>query len=229
MSESLITHESVMFTGPRSPLVGTLAYGEGATRGSVLLAGPHPYMGGTMNNNVVARLADGLAMLGYATLCFDYHAVNADTVAESMVDFWATGHTPQDAELIEEARCAQLWLQEQLHTGVHLVGYSFGCEVISEIIDHATVSATVIAPTVKVHELAGIRDAAVPKLLLYSNDDFATAQLATESWFASVAGPKRKHCFIGADHFFKGIEDRMIGHVSDHISASDTSDALEVG
>lgn len=219
MSGTCITHESVMFDGPSGALVGTLAYGESASRGTVMLAGPHPYMGGTMDNNVVRALADGLAERGYATLRFDYHALRADTIADSMLAFWTTGHTPQDSELIEEARSAQCWLREQLHDDVHLLGYSFGCEVVSHVCDNDTPSVVLVAPTVKHHDLEGLSEAKCSKLLLYSNNDFATTQLATESWFARITGPKMKRCFVGVDHFFKGCEDEMARLVCQHMDS----------
>lgn len=219
MNGEMVTHENVLFDGPSGGLVGTLAYGEAAARGTVLLAGPHPYMGGTMDNNVVCALADGLAGQGYVTLRFDYHALRAETVAETMMAFWTTGRTPRDTELIEEARCAQSWLREQISCPVHLLGYSFGCEVVSEVCDKDTPGVVVIAPTVKQHDLARLRTARVPKLLIYSNNDFATAQFATERWYAALAEPKHKRCFIDADHFYLGSEDEMVRLVSEHLDS----------
>src|SRR5262249_32059156 len=54
-------------------LHGRLAYPEeGLPVAGVVLAGPHPLLGGTMDNNVVAGVGDGLARRGLLSLRFDY-------------------------------------------------------------------------------------------------------------------------------------------------------------
>lgn len=222
-----ITRETVTFPGPRGVLTGELAYAE-EDLGVVLVIGPHPYMGGTMENNVVVALVESLASLGYVSLRFNYTALSNETVAKSMLDFWTTGHTPQDPELIEEARSAERWLVDQFHTPPHLVGYSFGAEVASETLMSNTPSIVLIAPTVKVHDLSTVSASTVPKLVIYSTDDFATTQLATESWYDDVAEPKSKRCLVRANHFFKGFEKELIEQVRSHIQLNPCLSTAEI-
>lgn len=224
---NIITRETVTFPGPRGVLTGELAYAE-EDRGVVLVIGPHPYMGGTMDNNVVVALVETLASSGYVTLRFNYAALSNDTVATSMLDFWTTGHTPQDIELSQEARAAERWLVEQFQTPPHLVGYSFGAEVASAVLSPQTPSIVLIAPTVKVHELSALNVSSVPKLVIYSTDDFATTQLATESWYADVAEPKSKRCFVGANHFFKYVEEELVEQVHAHIYVHPCKPSVQV-
>jgi len=198
-------------------LSGELAYGDCEDRGAILLIGPHPYMGGTMDNNVLSVLAGVLAAAGFVTLRFNYRALAGELIAESMLSFWTTGHAPQDMDLVEESRIARNWLRAQLDQAVSVIGYSFGAYAASEIIDDQTPAAVLIAPTVKHHELAALRTSVVPKLVIYSSDDFATAQLATESWFAGLAVPKRKACFVGGNHFFRGEETALAAHVREFL------------
>jgi hypothetical protein len=46
----------------------------------VVLAGPHPLLGGTLHNNVVRGLGDGPARGGLATLRFNYRGVGQPRV-----------------------------------------------------------------------------------------------------------------------------------------------------
>lgn len=208
MSDRLITRETVSIDFDGDCLAGELAYAE-EDRGAVLLIGPHPYMGGSMDNNVIRALAGSLAASGFVTLRFDYQPVAEEKVAAAMLSFWQSGHAPQDGRLIDEARAAEAWLGVQFRCTPSIVGYSFGSHAASEIMTTHTPAAVFIAPTVKQHELPALRTSTVPKLVLFSTDDFATSALATESWFAGLAKPKQKHCFVAADHFFRGREDEL--------------------
>ena len=59
--------ESVRFAAGPYRLEGELAYAERPpAAGAVVLAGPHPLLGGNMDNNVVRGLGDGLARRGFA-------------------------------------------------------------------------------------------------------------------------------------------------------------------
>ena len=75
--------ESVRFSAGRYRLEGELAYPEAALpRGALVLAGPHPLLGGNMHNNVVRGLGDGLAQHGLATLRFNYRGVGRQRRAQ---------------------------------------------------------------------------------------------------------------------------------------------------
>jgi alpha/beta superfamily hydrolase len=67
--------ETVRFTAGAHRLEGELVYPEEQRPArAVVLAGPHPLLGGNMHNNVVRALGDGLARLGAATLRFNYRS-----------------------------------------------------------------------------------------------------------------------------------------------------------
>lgn len=201
-----VIRESVALPGPRGVLTGELAYGDGPPRGSALLIGPHPYMGGTMDNNIIAHLALSLVGGGRVTMRFNYRDVTDDALAESMVAFWRTGHAPQDEALVAEAVAARDWLLGNVDGPLVIVGYSFGAHAACAGLDDRVSHVVLIAPTVKHHTYHGLESCRLPKLVIYSNDDFATTQLATETWFAGLARPRSKKCLLGCDHFFKGHE-----------------------
>ena len=78
-----IMQERVWIDGPRR-LAGELAYPMGDDPvGAALLVNPHPYMGGSMHNNVIAHLHAALATAALVTLRFDYSGVGETRAARS--------------------------------------------------------------------------------------------------------------------------------------------------
>lgn len=200
-------------------LVGELAYdGDAAPAAAVLLLCPHPFMGGTMDNNVIGQLAMVLAEAGFVTLRFNYAPVLESDLAANMAAFWQTGHAPQDDALVDDALAARRWLGRQFDLSQALVGYSFGCHVAATLIDSTTAASVLIAPTVTHHDMLPLRVVRTPKLVIYSNNDFATPQLATDAWYAQLAQPKQKRCLINGDHFFKQQEDALARCVTDFLA-----------
>jgi alpha/beta superfamily hydrolase len=201
-----LTRERVTIKG-RERFTGELSYDEQAVPiASALLLCPHPFMGGTMENNVIRHLAVVLTGARLVTLRFDYAAISDTDLAANMASFWQTGHAPHDAALVEDARHAGAWLKRQFGLPEVLVGYSFGAHVAASLLDKSSVAIVMIAPTVVHHDLTPLCTARIPKLVIYSNNDFATPQLATDTWYAGLAGPKSKRCLIGGDHFYKRQE-----------------------
>jgi len=74
-----------------------------SARGAVVIAGPHPLLGGNMRNNVVRCLGDGLAEMGFLTLRFDYRGVGRSRgpqgdVTRHLAEFWKTSHAPGEMD-----------------------------------------------------------------------------------------------------------------------------------
>ncbi len=215
MSESI--REFVSFPGARGVLGGELAYpADREPQFAALLAGPHPYMGGTMNNSLLAALADELTAVGGAVLRFDYGGTGRSEgppidVAASMSQFWATGHAPEDPERVADCRCA---FEYVLRLGVHpvaLVGYSFGAKAIWELAgERAEIVAAVavLSPTLARHAFTWpINDAEFPPLLVINSaDDFATPSARVQEWVACAPRAVSHACFPVGNHFFRGSE-----------------------
>jgi alpha/beta superfamily hydrolase len=104
--------EIVRFRAGEHLLEGELAYPEeGRPRGAVVLAGPHPLLGGSRHNNVIRALGDGLARRGLATLRFDYRARGADLARQLA----APGQAPWDeADFALELDAAIRFLHQAL-------------------------------------------------------------------------------------------------------------------
>ena len=164
--------------------------------GAVAIVPPHPHMGGTMNNNLVAALA-GLLATTRITLRFNYStAVDAPA---SLAAFWATGHAPEDPRLIDDASAAIGTLR--VLTGVEpaVVGYSFGA-FAAWTLDYAG-PLVLVSPTLTRHDFAGRRS---PMLVVYSDNDFATPRDASERFCDAQACDRQ--LVPGGQHFYRGSE-----------------------
>lgn len=202
-----VMQERVRIPGPRQALEGELAYPADRAVACALVVAPHPHMGGTMANNVVAALADDLAQAGLVTLRFNY-GPQVD-VAASMAAFWATGHAPEDAAMLAEARAATQWLLGQFHLPWFALGYSFGAFAAMHTLDLHPRGAVLISPTLAKHDYAATLRRDVPLLVIYSDNDFATPLAVTEQWVAGLAAPVTRLCLSGADHFFRHVEPQV--------------------
>ena len=209
-----LTREMLRIPADDAALPAELAYGSGALQRLILLLNPHPHMGGAMQNNLVKHLALRLAGRGNATLRFDYRSVGqvkvgAIDLAESMAQFWRTGHAPEDPLLVDDARRVLEWARQQVCRSVVLIGYSFGSSVASHVLDDEVAAVAVISPTVQQHDLARLAAAVQPKLVIYSDDDFANSANIVERWSKALRPPTEMHCLNGAKHFYRGMEQRV--------------------
>lgn len=203
--------ERLFVPGPRGRLAAELAYPEEPADLACLLVNPHPFMGGHVGNNVIATLARRLAEAGFVTLRFDYAGVGESEgepidVVEGMASFWQTGVSPHDAAMLEDVRAAAAWLRTATHRPLAPIGYSFGAHAAQSAMDDELGAMIVICPTVGRHDFHGIERSPVAKLVIGSDNDFATTLAATERWFDGLPGPKRFCRIDGAAHFFRGRE-----------------------
>src|ERR1700722_16051040 len=94
--------EEVWFRSGSLRLKGELAYPESIPPvGAVVLAGPHPMLGGDLGNNVVRGLATGRAQRGVATLSFNYQGFGGSegevsNLASQIAEFWVNSHTSKE-------------------------------------------------------------------------------------------------------------------------------------
>ncbi len=195
-------------------LEGVLSYGMDRPRLACVVAPPHPFMGGTLQNNVLKALAAALAAAGHVCLRFNYRGVGESDgarvdVLAGMQIFWETGHAPDDPLLIADAREAISWLSARVDAPLVGVGYSFGAYALAAggLTDFCGLA--MILPTLARHDFEAVRCASLPRLVVYSDDDFATPASTVESWIARANGSVTAHCVPGGQHFFRGLESRV--------------------
>jgi uncharacterized protein len=223
-----IVEEGVRFASGPHQLAGVLAYPQTQTpRGLVTVAGPHPYLGGDMDNNVVRAIAHGLAEVGWATLRFDYAGQGASDgpdidVAANMAVFWETSHAPDDeAKALDLAAAREFLTHAAGGPGLahHAVAYSFGCWLTSLVLDRAPQpsSLVLIAPTVSKHDFSTLTTCSAPKLVITADNDFAYTCDELRSAFDTFAEPKRLVTLDTAEHFFKAVESTLVAAVAEFL------------
>jgi alpha/beta superfamily hydrolase len=222
--------EAVRFRAWPYRLEGELAYLESQpAQGAVVIAGPHPLLGGDLRNNVVRGLGDGLAQRGRVTLRFNYRGVGqsegpASDLAERFAEFWAAAHTSGEDEYADDLAAAIAFLRSVVgeEQPLALIGYSFGCSLLARAAP-ADAPLALVAPTVGTHDL----DALVPlpnsKLVIAPHDDFAADDDRLSRWFERLAGPKRLERPRLDGHFFRGHDAWLVDSV-DRFLADQGSD-----
>lgn len=220
-----ICEEKVAIHRNERSLEGVLVYAfnRGPTW-SVLIAGPHPLLGGDMSNNVVTSLARNLAAAGAVALTFNYAGVGdseggpADWPAV-MSEFWNKGCFQEEADWIEDTSAAIAALREWCDRPLVLLGYSFGCWTIAQ---HAAIPSRaliLISPNPKKHAFAGLDGCNTPLLVLHSDNDFACGADEIASWFDGLGEPKTRRVLPAGEHFFRGEEEKVVRAVLDFLTA----------
>ena len=207
-----ILEEAVEIPGDDAPLAGVLAYPlAGRPSRGALIVGPHPLMGGRLENNVVRGVGRGLAEHGLITLRFQFSG--ASTSAEVMECFWQTGVAPDDPRRADDARSAAAWFAGLISAPALLIGYSFGASLLAALSSERTPGVVLIGPTLTQHDYAALAASAVAKLIIAADNDFATPPAATQSWFEAAAEPKKLVVVPAAEHFYRGQESRLVEEI----------------
>jgi uncharacterized protein len=216
--------EAVRLPGSPFALEGELAYPEQhAPLGGAVIAGPHPLLGGTMHNNVVTRLAEGLARRRLAVLRFNYRGIGRSEgppvdVLRSLTEFWATAHVPEEPAYRDDLRQATDCAQAELGLPrLALIGYSFGGSLLPYVRATPDVPLVLIAPTIGTHDYDAFVPLANPLLVIASEDDFATSRDRLADWHARLACPRELIRGQFDNHFFRGHEEWLSETVFDFI------------
>lgn len=207
--------EDVLISGGPYSLQGRLAYLEvGEVRGVAVIAGPHPLLGGDLDNNVVRGVADGLAERGLATLRFNYRGVGRSEgpprdVTRHLAQFWQTSHVADEMDLGRDVEAAVAWARRTVGPDVPLalIGYSFGCALLAHLRPDAPgLLRILIAPTVGKHDYDAFLSMQDPLLVIGSEDDFATDADRLRVWFDRLRAPAQLILRHLDNHFFRGHE-----------------------
>jgi alpha/beta superfamily hydrolase len=178
---------------------------ERAPRSAAVVCHPHPLGGGTMDNNVVFRIARGLRSAGTAVLRFNFRGVGQSEGR----------HHGEGGE--EEDLAAALDHLEREVPGVPLWagGFSFGARTAaSRVRKEARVRRVfLVAVPSKAIDCRFVRELAQPTYVLLAGED----EFGTPADFRQRIGPLGPNFEVevieGVDHFFRGrtpeVEERL--------------------
>ena len=226
---SSFAEECVAIPYAGAALLATLAYPDaGWPRAGIVIAGPHPLLGGTRDNNVVCAVARAAAAGGWLSLRFDYCAAQATTAAE-LNAFWERSSSERDTHRKAELGAALAFCNEITPVRA-LVGYSFGCAVLGWLMQDFPfeLHVALIAPTLDKHDYAPMRHHRCPKLIIAAENDFAVRNTTIEQEARSWPGDPRIERIAHSDHFFRGQESEVSACVVEWLSSDAVSGDREV-
>lgn len=176
-------------------LEGLYHIGEKTDQPGMVIAAPHPRMGGSMDSPVVAEMAFASARDQRPTMRFNYRGVGASQGTLAGHD--AIGEVEDFRAALEELRAT---------TGSRLLvaaGYSFGARVAlsAALADVEVVAAILVAPPTSIFafdDLAGLR---MPALIVAGSED-EHVDRARLSQIAAQSGAARMEVIPGANHVF---------------------------
>lgn len=227
LTDTNIIQENVRIKGPARTLEGILAYPDEQPGLSALIAGPHPFLGGDMHNNVVTSLLRALASQGAVTLAFNYGGVGGSEGGPAdwpkvMSAFWKNGTFDEEQDWAEDTSSAMKALREWCAHPPIFIGYSFGCWTVARNLQASCASAIIlISPNPKQHTFAQLSECPTPLLLIHSDNDFTCSVSETIEWFDSIRQPKMRIQLSAGEHFFRGSEEEVASAVVEFLRSAD--------
>jgi alpha/beta superfamily hydrolase len=226
-TESNPITENVWFASGENKLHGLLSYPEDANpHTAVVFAGPHPLLGGNMNNNVVKNICEGLALHFYAALRFDYPGVgqsegSAINLPQRMAEFWKTSHITGEESFSCDLQAALGFLKNLGQSlPLAIIAYSFGCSLLPLLtLPEQVYAAVLIAPTITKHDYSNFKAFKLPILVVTSEDDFANDNSCLDTWYDSLIMPRKRISRRCDNHFFRGHEEWLLQNVLEFLSS----------
>src|SRR6185312_5950527 len=157
---------------------------------------PHPLGGGTMNNNVVYRLAKALVEGGVATLRFNFRGVGA-----------STGVHAHGAGEEEDARVALDWVHARYPAlPIWMAGFSFGARVGLSVgaADPRVGKLLGVGLALRMFDYGFLSACEKPKAVIQAANDEYGGRAEIEPAVAGMAEPKRLWVVDEATHLFPG-------------------------
>lgn len=167
-----------------------------APRAAAVVCHPHPRGGGTLNNNVVYRLAKALVDGGVAALRFNFRGVGASSGS------YDEGRGEED-----DARDALEFLAARHPTlPLWMAGFSFGARVGLRVgAREARVSKLLgVGLALEMFDYGFLAACSKPKAIIQAAHDEYGGRDAIEAAVRGMSEPKRLWIVEGATHLFPG-------------------------
>lgn len=187
--------------GPAGRLEARLDLPAVPARAVVVLAHPHPQLGGTMHTRAVHEASRALTRLGLATLRFNFRGVGT-----------SAGAFDEGVGEREDFRAA-LDFAASRFPGLPLwaAGMSFGSWVALRVgaSDPRVSLLLAIAAPANHYTWEGLTAAAKPTFFIHGEEDEVTPVSFVRQLYGAVAEPKELVVIEGADHVFDGTASQV--------------------
>jgi alpha/beta superfamily hydrolase len=168
----------------------------------VVVAHPHPQRGGTMNNNVVMALCEGLGAAGIAWLRFNFRGVGQ-----------SEGRYGEGVDEVQDVLGALTYLAAQpliARERIGLAGYSFGARVSLAVAPLAPQLRALLCVAPPLREpLPPAAHPACPFLVLVGDRDGNVAE-GVDRYASCLPHPQQLRVVEGTDHFWWGYEPVLV-------------------
>lgn len=225
--DSTIFEEITRFESDSLTLEGRISYPASIMPAcAVLIAGAHPLLGGREENNVVDAVRHGVARTGALTMTFNYRGVGNSEKGNldwqrMIADFWREGRVSEEACWQRDTENAIDHLSELIDAPLVLIGYSFGCWVVSRLVEANAPLATIcISPNPNQHDLSGLDSQTSPILVISSDNDFSCSPDDMRRWLESRTENLQHRLIPGAEHFFRARESEVVAETCAFLAAN---------
>ncbi len=216
-----VVEERIRIPSGDHELEGILAYPSASTPTfAAVIAGPHPLLGGDLQNNVVAALRRSVACCGGVAMTFNYSGVGDSTGGPTdwpavIATFWESGCFDEERDWVDDTRACIANLNDICDVPTALVGYSFGCWPCARCVENAGANAVVlISPNPTRHDLGGVHKTDLPIAVIHSDNDFTCSVEDLRDWVRRLDQPKSIVEITAGEHFFRGCEDQVCDAVT---------------
>ncbi len=188
---SFATDDDVHLEGSWHPAANAL--------GVVVATHPHPQFGGDMHNTAPATFARTLPPAGFSVLRFNFRGVGRSS---GVHDDGNAEHLDVVAAIEEANRLAP-------ELPLSLIGYSFGADIVLDVVDERVQSFVAIAPPLRMFaDFATATDGRRKHLVSPAHDQFCPPAEATERTAGWV---NTSHAVLEqTDHFLLGATNAMV-------------------
>lgn len=185
----------MFIAGPVGRLEAVVDEPSTASRAAVLIAPPHPELGGTMFSKVVHHAAQGFARVGCTALRFNYRGTG---LSEGRFD---GGLSERD-----DMTVLLDYLEEKYEVPLWVAGYAFGAWVAMHLAvsDPRVRLFTAIAPAVDEYDFSPLRDAEKPVFIVHGSEDELCPLSLARRLYGQLDEPRELAVIDGANHVFDG-------------------------
>ncbi|KZD00882.1 alpha/beta hydrolase [Oceanibaculum pacificum] len=204
----------VIFNGPEGRLEGRYQHGKQPNAPIALMLHPHPQHGGTMNNKIVYSLYQTFADRGFSVLRFNFRGVGR-----------SQGVYDRGEGELSDAASALDWLQTYNPNANQcwIAGFSFGAWIGMQLLmRRPEINGFIsIAPPANMFDFTFLAPCPSSGLVVQGTADDIVPQESVKKLVDKLSHQRGitidYRLVDGANHFFTGRLDEMIGHVDNYL------------